>query len=470
VYKGTCRGIEVAIKKLLKQDLDAKMLEDFRKEVDIMTQMRHPNVVLFMGACTEPGKMCIVCELLSDSVHGILRKGGENVTLARKIKMGRDTAAGIAWLHGATPQIVHRDLKPQNLLVDSNWNVKVCDFGLSQVKLPETVIRDGTSIPGTPLWMAPEVLLGKDVDEKADVYSFGIVLWEIITGKEPFPHMDSYGTFKRAITIENERPEIPADTHPSLRALMETCWQADPSKRPSFAKIIPIIDSVLVDCLVSDSIGCQFWKDHFLGKDHVPWGDFLNQFYNLLKLSPANTKDLNVQCLKKILADESKDPNAKDAFQVSLEQFGHLLNWFGPIIIDHKGFSILDKLKASMQKEWFHGIITKQIAEDLLSGQSKGTFLVRTSKTERDAPFTISKVNKKGKINHQRIHKKPDGSFELVIKFSETKNKSISSKDDLLVPFIRSVSGDLSLDNPCPGSIYRAIFNPTKVEGYLSND
>ena len=68
-------------------------------------------------------------------------------------------------------------MKPQNLLVDEHWNVKVCDFGLSQVKLREEKIRDGKSIPGTPLWMAPEVLLGKDVDEKADVYSYGIGMY-----------------------------------------------------------------------------------------------------------------------------------------------------------------------------------------------------------------------------------------------------------------------------------------------------
>jgi len=348
----------------------------------------------------------------------------------------------------------------------------VCDFGLSQVKLPETVIRDGKSIPGTPLWMAPEVLLGKDVDEKSDVYSYGIVLWEILTGKEPFPHMDSYGTFKRAITKEHDRPEIPPETHPSLKSLMETCWQPDPTKRPPFTKILLIWDSVVEDCLVSDSVGCQFWKDNFLGKDHVPWGDFQNAFYKLLKLpTPKNATDLNVQCLKKILADESKDPDAKDAHQVSLEKFGHLCNWFGPIVIDHKGFSILDKLKAVMQKEWFHGFITKEVAEDLLAGQAKGTFLVRTSKTERESPFTISKVNKKGELTHQRIHKAPDGSFEMAIKFTGQKpSKTMTSKDDLLVPFIRSVTTELHLDIACPGSIYRSIFNPAKVQGYLSND
>jgi hypothetical protein len=121
-----------------------------------------------------------------------------------------------------------------------------------------------------------------------------IVLWEIISGQEPFPHMDSYGTFKRAITKENERPRkstqvkfskstqvnaliafisasinlslaIPPETHPSIKALMEACWHPDPTRRPSFTQIIPILDSVLVDCLVDDPVANRFWKDNYLG-------------------------------------------------------------------------------------------------------------------------------------------------------------------------------------------------------------
>jgi len=470
VYRGKCRGFNVAIKQLLKQNLEQKTLEDFRKEVDIMTQMRHPNVVLFMGACTEPGKLAICCELMKESVYDLLRKHNKDITLQQRVKMAKDTAAGMAWLHGASPQIIHRDLKPQNLLVDEHWNVKVCDFGLSQVKLREEKIRDGKSIPGTPLWMAPEVLLGKEVDEKADVYSFGIVLWEIVTGQEPFPHHDSYGTFKRAITKENERPPIPPDTHPSLKNLMERCWHPDTSKRPPFTEILLILDSVLLDCLFDDPIANKFWRDNFLGFDHILWTDFANKFAALLKIQ-HNPKELNFLCLKKILATPNKEPNPKEPDVVTLEKFSHIISWFGPIVLDHKGFTILDKLRILMQKDWFHGDIDKQRSEDLLSGQSKGTFLVRTSTTSRNAPFTISKVSKKGKINHQRINKRPDGLFELQIVYQSTgKTKTEVSKDDSLITFIKQIGDELYLEHPCPGSVYKALFLSTKVEGYLATD
>jgi len=482
VFKGKCRGQDVAIKQLLKQDLDSKILEDFRREVDIMTQMRHPNVVLFMGACTEPGKMVIVTELLSFSVHDLLRKN-KDITLLQRIKLAKGTAAGIAWLHGATPQIIHRDLKPNNLLVDEHWNVKVCDFGLSQVKLRENKIRDGKSIPGTPLWMSPEVLLGQDVDEKADVYSFGIVLWEIITGQEPFPYMEDFKQFKNAITKLKERPVIPENTHPNLKSLMELCWDQDPNKRPTFQQILPLLDSVIVDCLIADPEGNRFWKSWYLGKEHVNWGEFTRKFANLLGISEPNPKDINFMCLKKILASPNMEGVQTDPDVVKIEKFGQLLDWFGPIIPDSgksKGiiasafspakFTILDKIRSCMQKEWFHGDITREAAEDFLAGQPKGTFLVRTSTTDRHSPFTISKLTKKGKINHQRIQRLQDGKFKVEIKYANGKVETESSKDDLLVPFIRALSTELALSSPCPGSKFRSLFLDTKIEGYLVSD
>ena len=175
-----CRGKEVAVKKLFKQDLDEKALIDFKKEVEIMAQLRHPNVLLFMGACTDPGNMAIVTELLNGG-NGeqvccvlfllvfsfltlfflqVLRDPSLELSVYKRVVMALDVAQGMSWLHASKPQIIHRDLKPSNLLVDENLHVKVCDFGLSAVKENETEkLQDTDSVPGTPLWMAPEVCL-----------------------------------------------------------------------------------------------------------------------------------------------------------------------------------------------------------------------------------------------------------------------------------------------------------------------
>lgn len=148
MYQGRARSKDVAVKMLHKQDLDAKTLNAFRKEVEILSQIYHPNIVLFMGACTIPGSMCIVTELLGRDMESLLQDKNVVLPLYLRMKMAKDASLGMAWyarraprpicgssvsdrLHGADPVFIHRDLKTANLLVDANYNVKVCDFGLS---------------------------------------------------------------------------------------------------------------------------------------------------------------------------------------------------------------------------------------------------------------------------------------------------------------------------------------------------
>jgi serine/threonine protein kinase len=480
VFKGKCRGVTVAIKQLHKQDLDPKILEDFRKEVDIMTQMRHPNVVLFMGACTEPSKLMIVCELLKENVNDLIQKN-KDMTLDKRLLIAKGAAAGMAWLHGANPQIIHRDLKPANLLVDEHWNVKVCDFGLSQVKLPEVKIKDGKSVPGTPLWMAPEVLMGKQVDSKADIYSFGLVMWEIITGNPLFPHHDNYSTFKKAIVLDNERPPIPDSIHPALRKLMEDCWDKDPSVRPNFTDILTRLDSVLIDCLIpADADANAFWKNNFLGKIHATWKDFVDKFSKLLNVNAADDP-VSFEALQKLIGEPNREPNPTDPVVVSVQKFAHFVDWFGPLTLKSaENFTIFARMKLIMNQAWFHGDITKEDAERLLATEKSGTFLLRLSVSEPTAPYTISKKTKKGQINHQRIKKDPKtGAISVKIVYGDKKESvtvssaGIHSKDNLMTFIEKQLSKELYLKYPCPGSKYRALFIPTfqtNLVGYLEDE
>jgi len=95
----------------------------------------------------------------------------------KKLFMAIDICKGMAWLAGQN--ILHRDLKPANVMISSNWTCKVAYFGLSQIKLPKQILLSDNI--GSPFWMAPEALLNKEVDSKVDVYSFSIVLWELLT-------------------------------------------------------------------------------------------------------------------------------------------------------------------------------------------------------------------------------------------------------------------------------------------------
>ncbi|XP_020111631.1 serine/threonine-protein kinase STY8-like [Ananas comosus] len=148
-----------------------------------------------------------------------------------------DAAFGMEYLHGKN--IVHFDLKCENLLVnmrDPHRPVcKIGDLGLSKVK-QHTLVSGG--VRGTLPWMASELLSGKSnmVSEKIDVYSFGIVMWELLTGEEPYADMRC-ASIIGGIVNNSLRPQIPTWCDPEWKSLMERCWASDPARRPSFSEI-----------------------------------------------------------------------------------------------------------------------------------------------------------------------------------------------------------------------------------------
>ncbi|XP_017241764.1 probable serine/threonine-protein kinase SIS8 isoform X2 [Daucus carota subsp. sativus] len=135
VYRGDWHGTEVAVKKFIDQVITDESLKEFKSEVRIMKRARHPNVVLFMGAVTRAPNLSIVTEFLPrGSLYRLIHKPNNQLDVRRRMRMALDAARGMNYLHNCTPVIVHRDLKSPNLLVDKNWVVKVCDFGLSRMK------------------------------------------------------------------------------------------------------------------------------------------------------------------------------------------------------------------------------------------------------------------------------------------------------------------------------------------------
>ncbi|XP_077247721.1 protein kinase superfamily protein [Tasmannia lanceolata] len=235
VYHADWNGTEVAVKKFLDQDFSGDALDEFRSEVRIMRRLRHPNVVLFMGAVTRPPNLSIVTEFLPrGSLYRILHRPNCQIDEKRRIKMALDVAKGMNCLHTSIPTIVHRDLKSPNLLVDKNWNVKVCDFGLSRLK--HNTFLSSKSTAGTPEWMAPEVLRNENSNEKCDVYSFGVILWELATLRMPWSGMNPMQVVG-AVGFQNRRLDIPKEVDPLVARIIWECWQTDPSLRPSFAQL-----------------------------------------------------------------------------------------------------------------------------------------------------------------------------------------------------------------------------------------
>ncbi|KAH7439597.1 hypothetical protein KP509_04G068100 [Ceratopteris richardii] len=236
VYHADWNGTEVAVKKFLDQDITGDALEVFRSEVQLMTRMRHPNVVLFMGAVTRAPNMSIVTEFLPrGSLYRLIHRSNTQLDERRRMRMALDVARGMNYLHNCTPVIVHRDLKSPNLLVDKNWVVKVCDFGLSRMK--HNTFLSSKSTAGTPEWMAPEVLRNEPSNEKCDVYSFGVILWELATLQQPWAGMNPMQVVG-AIGFQQRMLDIPDELDPDLVRIIKQCWQSDPAVRPSFTEIM----------------------------------------------------------------------------------------------------------------------------------------------------------------------------------------------------------------------------------------
>lgn len=236
VYHADWNGTEVAVKKFLIQDFSGDALVQFKCEVEIMLRLRHPNVVLFMGAVTRPPNLSILTEFIPrGSLYRLLHRPNHHLDEKRRLRMAFDVAKGMNYLHTSHPPIVHRDLKSPNLLVDKNWVVKVCDFGLSRVK--HHTFLSSKSTAGTPEWMAPEVLRNERSNEKCDIYSFGVILWELSTSRVPWSGLNPMQVVG-VVGFQNRRLDIPEDVDPVIAQIIHDCWQNDPQLRPSFAQLI----------------------------------------------------------------------------------------------------------------------------------------------------------------------------------------------------------------------------------------
>ncbi|XP_043813364.1 uncharacterized protein LOC110616777 isoform X3 [Manihot esculenta] len=246
VYHGKWRGSDVAIKRLKKICFTGRSSEqerltiEFWREAEILSKLHHPNVVAFYGVVKDGpgGTLATVAEFMVDgSLRHVLLKKDRYLDRRKRLLIAMDAAFGMEYLH--SKNIVHFDLKCDNLLVnlkDPHRPIcKVGDFGLSKIKR-NTLVSGG--VRGTLPWMAPELLHGSSnkVSEKVDVFSFGIVLWEILTGEEPYANMH-YGAIIGGIVNNTLRPAIPNFCDPDWKRLMEQCWAPNPAARPSFTEI-----------------------------------------------------------------------------------------------------------------------------------------------------------------------------------------------------------------------------------------
>eukprot|EP00419_Tripos_fusus_P027722 CAMPEP_0172715982 /NCGR_PEP_ID=MMETSP1074-20121228/67856_1 /TAXON_ID=2916 /ORGANISM="Ceratium fusus, Strain PA161109" /LENGTH=293 /DNA_ID=CAMNT_0013540615 /DNA_START=47 /DNA_END=928 /DNA_ORIENTATION=+ len=257
VFKGVFRGQIVAVKQIAWNKLGQGEKEQraFDREVGIMPHLYHPNLVAFLGVTTLEMPLRIITEFCDGGCCFELLHNMEHIELEwfQQLKMIRDVTHAMSYLHSFDPQIIHRDLKSLNLLllrpVRSSRDipmVKVSDFGLARMKdqAPNSDWGKMTIAAGTCHWMAPEVVLGSRYDEKVDVYSYSMILFEIVCREIPFE--DEEPSNVATLVCQGHRPDleaVPPDSPEWIRELMITCWAHDARKRPGFDQILAIINN-----------------------------------------------------------------------------------------------------------------------------------------------------------------------------------------------------------------------------------
>ncbi|KAL6056515.1 Tyrosine-protein kinase abl1 [Balamuthia mandrillaris] len=242
---GKWRGTAVAIKQILAKHNEE--LEQMRSEMEIMKNLRpHGNVLLLLGVCEDDyHNHYVVTEFMArgDLRHFLMSEQGQSmVDHQMMLAMAKEIAVGLSHLH--SEGIIHRDLASRNLLLTEEYSIKISDFGLSRLKRDTESEEQTTKSEVGPLkWMAPESISQQTYSHKSDVWSYGVVLWELTNfGEEPYPEL-SLVQAALAVVDEKMTPTIPSDIPSVLQEIMRACWQYDPKDRPTMEEIVSMLSN-----------------------------------------------------------------------------------------------------------------------------------------------------------------------------------------------------------------------------------
>nr|QTW49372.1 fused [Plutella xylostella] len=220
----------VALKVIRKKGRSTKDLKNLRQECDIQRELNHPNIIRMIDSFDTESELVVVTEYAEKELHSILAKEGcLNEEQVKKITW--DLVSALYYLH--SHRVLHRDLKPQNVLLDSTGRAKLCDFGLARIMTNATHIL--TSIKGTPLYMAPELIDEKPYDHQADLWSLGCIVYELMAGQPPFCTMSIWQLVRM---IRHKPVQWPSFISAEARSFLQGLLHKDPAKRMCWPEIL----------------------------------------------------------------------------------------------------------------------------------------------------------------------------------------------------------------------------------------
>lgn len=239
VRKGSWGGEDVAIKTLRMTKLSSSLEGEFIREASAMAKLNHPRIIRLYGICVEPGHYSLVMALMPrGDLYGLLSEEKHELSWNLRWGLATDIGMGLSYLH--SKKILHRDLKSLNILLDSDLRAKITDFGLAILRRRTSSLYTESS-KGSVAWMAPELFARRSkLTEKADVYAYGMVLWEIASRQVPFSDAHNPQLIPTWIQ-QGEREEIPKNCPPIYAQVIQMCWKAKPEERPTAAEALQML-------------------------------------------------------------------------------------------------------------------------------------------------------------------------------------------------------------------------------------
>uniref|UniRef100_H3GIU6 Protein kinase domain-containing protein n=1 Tax=Phytophthora ramorum TaxID=164328 RepID=H3GIU6_PHYRM len=268
VFVGEYKGRQVAVKRIRPdRNQDPKDVKAFIKEIALMAELHHPRIVEFVGVAWDNLRhISAVSEFMESGdlrhvLRGFKRQGNPLSWRNHKTSISLHIAEAMEYLHAHSPKVIHRDLKSKNVLLNMHLEAKLTDFGVSRTQYTVQTHAMTAGI-GTSFWIAPEVLLGRDYDEQADIYSFGVVLSEIDTDDYPYWNDANRDAARgklqeadilRQVASGTKRPQFSSTCPAGILLLAEKCLQKKPDDRPTASEIVETLQQLLRSSLLPSS-------------------------------------------------------------------------------------------------------------------------------------------------------------------------------------------------------------------------